>query len=59
MYIVTDGGFLTPWYSKVRALNWHMIGRLRGTMKCKRENQSQWQNTKAALGLMLTIYHDL
>ena len=46
VYIVTDGGFLTPWYSKVRALNWHMIGRLRGTMKCKRENQSQWQTLK-------------
>lgn len=46
VYIVTDGGFLTPWYSKVRELGWHMIGRLRGTMKCKRENQSQWQTLK-------------
>jgi hypothetical protein len=46
VYIVTDGGFLTPWYSKVRALGWHMIGRLRGTMKCKLENQSQWQTLK-------------
>lgn len=46
VYIVTDGGFLTPWYSKVRSLGWHMIGRLRGTMKCKRENQSQWQTLK-------------
>lgn len=46
VYIVTDGGFLTPWYSKVRALGWHVIGRLRGTMKCKLENQSQWQTLK-------------
>ena len=46
MYIVTDGGFLTPWYSKVRSLGWHMIGRLRGTMKCKLENQSQWESLK-------------
>lgn len=46
VYIVTDGGFLTPWYSKVHALGWHMIGRLRGTMKCKLENQSQWQTLK-------------
>lgn len=46
VYIVTDGGFLTPWYSQVRSLGWHMIGRLRGTMKCKRENQSQWQTLK-------------
>ncbi len=46
VYIVTDGGFLTPWYSKVRSLGWHMIGRLRGTMKCKLENQSQWQTLK-------------
>lgn len=41
--ILTDGGFLTPWYSKVRSLGWHMLGRLRGTMKCKLSNQSQWQ----------------
>lgn len=46
VYIVTDGGFLTPWYSKVRELGWHMIGRLRGTMKCKQEKQSQWQTLK-------------
>jgi len=42
VYIVTDGGFLMPSYSKIRALGWHVIGRLRGTMKCKLENQSQW-----------------
>ena len=46
VYIITDGGFLTPWYSKVRDLGWHMIGRLRGTMKCKVENQSSWQTLK-------------
>lgn len=46
VYIVTDGGFLTPWYSKVRGLGWHIVGRLRGTMKCKLENQSQWQTLK-------------
>ncbi len=44
VYIVTDGGFLTPWYSKVRALGWHIVGRLRGTMKCKVDNQ--WQTLK-------------
>ncbi len=44
--VVTDGGFLTPWYSKVRALDWHVVGRLRGTMKCKLENQTQWQTLK-------------
>ncbi len=46
VYIVTDGGFLTPWYSKVISLGWHMVGRLRGTMKCKLEDQSQWQTLK-------------
>lgn len=42
VYIVSDGGFLTPWYSKVLALGWHFIGRLRGTMKCKLENTDTW-----------------
>lgn len=46
VYIVTDGGFLTPWYSKVLSLDWHMIGRLRGSMTCQLENQSQWQTLK-------------
>ncbi|MET6758300.1 IS4 family transposase [Pseudoalteromonas sp. NCIMB_1079] len=46
VYIVTDGGFLTPWYSKVRELGWHMIGRLRGSMKCKLAMQSQWHTLK-------------
>jgi len=46
VYIVTDGGFLTPWYSKVRSLGWHMVGRLRGTMKCKLKNQLQWKTLK-------------
>ncbi len=46
VYIVTDGGFLTPWYSKVRTLGWHIVGRLRGTMKCRRENETQWQTLK-------------
>jgi hypothetical protein len=46
VYIVTDGGFLTPWYSKVREIGWHVVGRLRGPMKCRRENNSQWQTLK-------------
>lgn len=46
IYIVTDGGFLTPWYSKVRSLGWHMIGRLRGSMKCQLENDLSWSTLK-------------
>lgn len=43
VYIVSDGGFLTPWYFQVLALEWHFIGRLRGTMKCQLDGQNEWQ----------------
>ncbi len=43
VYIISDGGFLTPFYQKVQQLNWHFIGRLRGTMVCKLEQQEKWQ----------------
>ena len=43
VYIVSDGGFLTPWYFHVLALGWHFIGRLRGTMKCKLNEHNECQ----------------
>ncbi|CAH0525726.1 IS4 family transposase [Vibrio hippocampi] len=30
VYIVTDGGFKTPWFSKVASLGWFFLGRVRG-----------------------------
>lgn len=46
VYIVTDGGYLTPWFSEVTRLGWHFVGRLRGTMKCKLEASEQWVTLK-------------
>ena len=46
VYIMSDGGFLTPWYTKVRELGWHFIGRLRGTMKCKLKQREEWNTLK-------------
>ena len=43
VYIVSDGGFLTPFYTKVRELGWHFIGRLRGGMKCRLSPSSDWK----------------
>lgn len=46
VYIITDGGYLTPWFSEVLKLGWHFVGRLRGTMKCKLVENDQWQTLK-------------
>jgi len=46
VYIVTDGGYLTPWFSEVTRIGWHFVGRLRGTMKCKLETVDQWFTLK-------------
>lgn len=46
VYIITDGGYLTPWFSEVLKLGWHFVGRLRGTMKCKLAESEQWQTLK-------------
>lgn len=43
VYIVSDGGFLTPWYYQVLASGWHFVGRLRGTMKCLLGGEAEWQ----------------
>ena len=46
VYIITDGGYLTPWFSEVLNLGWHFVGRLRGTMKCKLVKSEQWETLK-------------
>lgn len=47
VYIVSDGGFLTPWYTWVVELGWHFVGRLRGTMKCRLQGSACWQTLEA------------
>lgn len=45
VYIITDGGYLTPWFTEVLNQGWHFVGRLRGTMKCKVGNGG-WSTLK-------------
>lgn len=38
--IVTDAGFHTPWFFKVTKLGWDFVGRLRGNLEIKLDNDS-------------------
>lgn len=40
--IVTDAGFKTPWFHKVAELGWYFMGRVRGRISCKLDNNSEW-----------------
>jgi hypothetical protein len=44
--IVTDAGFKTPWFAKVRALGWYFLGRVRGRIHCRLEEDKDWQEAK-------------
>ena len=46
VYIISDGGYITPWFTEVRKQGWHFIGRLRGTILCQ-VNGNDWQRLKA------------
>lgn len=41
--IITDSGFLTPWFSQVLKLGWHYIGRLPGYLMIK-QDKKDWEN---------------
>jgi len=45
VYIISDGGYITPWFTEVTKQGWHFIGRLRGTIKCQIED-GDWQALK-------------
>ncbi len=45
VYIISDGGYITPWFSEVRKHGWHFVGRLRGTIKCQIAG-GDWQALK-------------
>lgn len=40
--IITDSGFLTPWFSQVLKLGWHYIGRLPGYLMIK-QDKKDWE----------------
>jgi len=44
--IVTDAGFKTPWFEKVAALGWYFIGRVRGRISCKLNDEDIWSLAK-------------
>lgn len=40
--IVTDGGFKTPWFSKVAQLGWYFVGRVNGTINYRLDTDNKW-----------------
>lgn len=40
--IITDSGFVTPWFKQVLKLGWHYIGRLPGYIMLRFKNKEQW-----------------
>jgi len=40
--IITDAGFKTPWFHQVAQLGWYFIGRVRGRINCKLNEESNW-----------------
>lgn len=45
--IITDAGFKTPWFYKVAQLNWYFMGRVRGVISCKLDDEETWVLVKA------------
>lgn len=43
--IVTDAGFRTPWFNKITMLGWDFVGRIRGKIYYRKE-QEEWQLIK-------------
>jgi hypothetical protein len=41
--IVTDAGFRAPWFTAVRQMGWHFVGRLRNKNLVLMEGTSNWQ----------------
>jgi hypothetical protein len=41
--IVTDAGFRAPWFSYIRELGWHFVGRLRHKNLLRMEGTSTWK----------------
>jgi len=42
--IVTDAGFLTPWFRHARSLGWHFVGRLPGGVQIRRcDSNEVWK----------------
>lgn len=44
--LITDAGFYSSWFNKVREIGWDYVGRVRGRVKIKREGSKQWQTVQ-------------
>lgn len=44
--LITDAGFYSSWFNKVREIGWDYVGRVRGRVKIKRESSKQWQTVQ-------------
>ena len=44
--VITDAGFITPWFKAVLNLGWDYIGRLKGDVKILLEDHPRWMRTK-------------
>ena len=40
--VVTDAGFIDPWFAEVRARGWHYVGRIRKNLLVREPNTPQW-----------------
>ena len=40
--IVTDAGFIGPWFAQVRARGWHFLGRIRKNLLYRDANSASW-----------------
>ncbi|WP_445425728.1 IS4 family transposase [Alishewanella sp. HL-SH06] len=45
--IVTDAGFKVPWLKQVRKLGWHYVARVRGNVKLKLAEQTEFMTVNA------------
>ena len=41
--LITDAGFYSSWFNKVREIGWDYVGRVRGRVKIRMEGSKQWQ----------------
>lgn len=45
--IVTDAGFLSPWFLHVQSLGWHFVGRLRNNIHSMLDSNREWVDVES------------
>lgn len=44
--LITDAGFYSTWFNKVREIGWSYVGRVRGRVKIKRNGFKRWESVQ-------------